>query len=375
MNNFCSMRYFYKNFIVVIFFFCSAASYATHLKGGEIRVTHISNLTYKATALVYFDAGSAMTNAEPELMMCMGDGQVIKATRQSLNTLPGVASTSIGIYEATYTYPASGRYQISASIDNRNTGILNFPNSELSPMFLWTIFDTSLGNSTPASPDLQFTGGVRQLFTQDLKVTDVNGDSVSFHLQKLSRAFPGTCGIRSTDQSYIYPNEVNKSGTLKIDQVTKKLIWNAPAQAGYYSIAYVVDEWRNGIIISQTYREGLITVSDKPGETVDIPAFEYPADNGVVTALPYLESPEISIAVEAYPVPTDDFVNVKAYSKSRSVITLQLIDMQGRILQQIKSRSAEILIQEQFDLRDYPKGMYLIRAENDMESVTQKILR
>ena len=369
------MRYFYKNFIVVIFLFCSAASYATHLKGGEIRVTHISNLTYKATAFVYFDAGSAMTNVEPELMMCMGDGQVIKAARQSLTTLPGLASTSIGIYEATYTYPASGRYQISASIANRNSGILNFSNSELLPMFLWTIFDTSLGNSTPASPDLQFTGGVRQLFTQNLKVTDVNGDSVSFHLQKLSRAFPGTCGIRSTDQSYIYPNEVNKSGTLKIDQVTKKLIWNAPAQAGNYSIAYVVDEWRNGIIISQTYREGLITVSDKPGEKVDIPAFEYPADNGVVTALPYLESPEISIAVEAYPVPTDDFVNVKAYSKSRSVITLQLIDMQGRILQQIKSHSAEILIQEQFDLRDYPKGMYLIRAENDMESVTQKILR
>lgn len=49
--------------------------------------------------------------------------------------------------------------------------------------------------------------------------------------------------------------------------------------------------------------------------------------------------------------------------------------MQGRVLDEIKSQTPQASIEEQFDLRKYPKGIYIIRAENDIESVSQKILR
>lgn len=81
------------------------------------------------------------------------------------------------------------------------------------------------------------------------------------------------------------------------------------------------------------------------------------------------------MAVQAYPVPTENFVTVKAYSKQRDIIRLQLIDMNGRILTEIASKTPEISVQEVFDLRNLARGMYLIRASNTKDSVTQKVLR
>lgn len=370
------MTYFYK--IAIFILLLSPCCFATHITGGEIRASYVSGQTYKISVLLYFDIvnGAAAVNAQNDIQACMGDGNVITISRASSYALSDSSGIGVGLYEANYTYPSSGTFQISVSESTR-TNALNFPEATSSPFFIWTVLNTQMSNVTPVLPNLNFKAAVRQVFSLDLKATVSDADSISARIQKLSKPSPGTCGVRSLEQSFTFPNDVTKNGTFKINRADKKLVWTAPEQVGRYLYAMVVDEWRDGIKISETYREGTIFVTDKAGPSVEIPPYVYAQEAGdeVITSIPKLDTPEASIAVEAFPIPTADFITVKAYSKNRSVIRLQVIDLQGRVLQEIKSSAPEIAIQRQFDLSNYAKGIYLIRAVNDNESVTQKILR
>jgi hypothetical protein len=368
-----------KNIYVILFLFLftGGSASATHLQGGEIRVKHLTGLTYEVSVLLYFDeiGGQGTIQQQNLVEVCMGDGQTITASRLSLVPLPASPGSSLGTYVTNYTYGSQGTYQISSQIENRSSNIVNFQNSLNTNVFLWSVVNTTFINSTPILPPLAFSAGVRQPFTLDLGATDIQGDSVTFVLQKLSKPSPGTCGVRSVDNSFIYPNEVNTAGTFQIDQVKKQLVWTAPTQLGLYIFAVVMYEWRDGIRISETYREGIIIVSDKPGETVEIPPYESAENSGPITSVPGSLSPEIAISVIAYPVPTTDFLTVKAYSKNPAIITLQVIDLQGRIHKEYKAKNIGSNIEHQFDLRNYASGVYMIRASNDNESVSQKILR
>lgn len=367
------MKSVYRTFLLILL--SAAFAQASHLRGGEILAAHISGQTYDIKVRLYFDMqqGGNAVNALSSVTVCMGDGGTKDLSRASLINLSG--NVSVGEYQARYTYPSSGIYQIAVALDNRTGGLLNLPNAQSTSQFIWTVIDTQLANSTPVLPYLAFYAGIRQVYTVDLKPTVADNDSISIKVVRLSKPSPGTCGVRMVDHSYLFPNEISATGTFKVDAATKQLVWKAPELLGNYLFAMVVTEWRDGVKISESYREGLISVIDKPGETVEIPPYESSEYGGVITSAPNVKSAEVSMAIEAYPVPTEDFVTVKAYSKKRAIIRLQLIDMNGRIIREIASKTPEILIQEEFDMRSLVKGMYLIRASNATDAVTQKVVR
>lgn len=360
--------------ILLLILLSAAFAEATHLKGGEIMATHVSGQSYKIKVRLYLDQSlGGIGEYPPTISVCMGDGNVIDLPKTSVSVLPGnVVNTE---YEAGYTYRSSGIYQISYANDQRASDILNLPGSLGSIQFIWTVIDTQQPNSTPVLPFLSFEAGVRQVFSVDLKPTVADNDSITAKVVRLSKPSPGTCGVRMVDHSYLFPNEVSASGTFKVDAAQKKLVWTAPEVAGKYLFAIVVAEWRDGARISETYREGLVTVTDRPGETVEIPPYESSEYGGLITSAPVVTSSEVSMAIQAYPVPTENFVTVKAYSKQRAIIRLQLIDMNGRVLHEIASKTPEITVQVEFDMRNLTQGMYLIRASNAKDSVTQKVLR
>lgn len=360
---------------LILFLLTNSASFATHILGGEIRATHISGQTYKISVLIYNDAAQAASiEAHHELSVCMGDKNVISVHRVSIDPLPASDGIVMSTYEGNYTFPMAGIFQISAELNNRSDAI-NFPHGSQSVFFPWTWINTLLPSSTPVLPPPSFQAGVRQVFSMDLKPT-THGDSVSYRFQKLSKPSPGTCGIRRIDPSYVYPNDVTSTGTFMLDQTAKKLIWTAPERIGRYVYAIIVSQWKDGIVISETYRESTVLVTDRSGPTVDIPDYKYAeTSESPVTGMPSLESPEVSFAIEAYPNPVQDIVNVSVYSKNRSNLVLQLIDINGQVLREIRSKSPEIVLQEQFDLRNFASGMYLLKADNGKENVTKKILR
>lgn len=338
--------------------------------------TYVSGQNYKIKVRLYVDPNSGdQGESMNSIQVCMGDGNVVDMPRVAINPemLPG--NVIVNEYESSYTYGSSGIYQIAVAKDQRSGDIINLPDAQGTTQFIWTVLDTQLQNSTPVLPYLSFEAGVRQVFSVDLKPTVADNDSITARVARLSKPSPGTCGVRMLDRSYLFPNEISASGTFKVDAAQKKLVWTAPEVVGNYLFALVVTEWRDGAKISETYREGLVTVIDKPGDTVEVPPYESSEYGGLITSTPIVTSSEVSMAIQAYPVPTENFVTVKAYSKQRSIIRLQLIDMNGRVLTEIASKTPEIAVQEIFDMRNLAQGMYLIRASNAKDSVTQKVLR
>lgn len=367
------MKSVYKVFLLILL--ASTYSFATHIRGGEIMATNVSGQNYQIKVRLYFDVtvGQDAAAAQTSVPVCFGDGSTKDFQRTKTEQLPG--NVLVSDYEGTHTYPSSGTFQISVSLENRTPGILNFPNSGDSRAFFWTVVNTQVANATPVLPYLVFEAGVRQLFKIELKPTVADADSITVKLPKLSKPSPGECGVRMLEHSYMYPNEVSSTGTFKVVPSVNQLVWQAPEVLGNYIFAMVVSEWRDGIIISESYREGLITVMDKPGPTVEIPPYESAANGGLITSTPNVQSAEVSMAIEAYPVPTETFITVKAYSKKRAVVTLQLIDIKGRVLREIKSGGPVISIQEEFDMRSLAKGIYIIKASNERDAVSQKVLR
>lgn len=367
------MKTVYGILLLTLLSFCARAS---HLRGGEIRASFISGQTYQINVRLYVDQSIGMpAESMSTVKVCMGDGSTTELIRTAVIT--GTLAGNVAVYEyaGNHTFRAAGIYQIAVAADQRSSGILNLPNSETTTQFIWTVIDTQQSNSTPVLPYLAFEAGVRQVYALDLKPSVADSDSITVRVSRISRPSPGECGVRMHDHSYIFPNEVSATGTFKVDAAQQKLIWTAPEVVGNFLFAMVVTEWRAGARISETYREGVITVSDKPGPTVEVPAYESAEFGDLITSTPNVKSAEVSMAIQAYPVPTDDFVTVKAYSKQRSIIRLQLIDMNGRVLHEIASRTPQISVQEKFDMRNLVQGVYLIRASNEKDAVTQKVLR
>ncbi|MCF0048768.1 T9SS type A sorting domain-containing protein [Dyadobacter sp. LJ53] len=367
------MKSVYKVFLLILL--ASPLCLATHIRGGEIMASHVSGQNYNIKVRLYFDlsTGQQAANAQTGVLVCFGDGSTKEFQRSKMEQLPG--NVLVADYDGSHTYASAGTFQISVSLENRTPGVLNLPNSGDTRAFFWTVINTQVSNSTPVLPNLSFEAGVRQLFTINLKPTVADVDSISVKLPRLSKPSPGECGVRMLEHSYVYPNEISATGTFKVIPSVNQLVWQAPEVLGNYIFAMVVSEWRDGVIISESYREGLITVTDKPGPTVDIPPYESAENGGLITSTPNVKSAEVSMAIEAYPVPTETFITVKAYSKKRSVVTLQLIDIKGRVLREIKSNGPVISIQEEFDMRSLAEGIYIIKAANEKDAVSQKVLR
>ncbi|MDQ6480208.1 T9SS type A sorting domain-containing protein [Dyadobacter sp. LHD-138] len=370
------MKTLYKT--LFLFFITTSICSATHLLGGNIRATNTSGLTYKIRVQLYFDAvgGGQTADSQNNVLVCFGDGNTAQADRISYTELTGDSkSVSVGIYELTHTYPSTGVFQISSSLTNRTDGMLNY-SGHATEMFLWTVINTSVSNNTPELPDPLFSTGAKQVLKIDLKPINSDSDSTSAHLQKLSSPSPGTCGVRLLDYNYVYPNDVSKTGTFSIDQADKKLIWNAPEALGKYVYSVVIDEWRNGIKISETYREGVIVVVDKPGPTVEIPPYVPATESGIITSNPDKNYDALTLVIEAYPVPTQDYLTVKVSSKNPTTLKIQLINLEGTVIKEIKTSAKSLEWSEQLDLRQTVSGLYIIKAVDETgKTATKKIVR
>ena len=121
----------------------TVVAYATHLRGGEITAKRISetSLTYEFTVTIYCDAvgGIQACNAQNQIeYLCFGDGTTGTPPRIGGSVDIG-NGTSRNVYKIVHTFPAPGTYKISATIENRNDGVLNMNNSVNTNFYISTI--------------------------------------------------------------------------------------------------------------------------------------------------------------------------------------------------------------------------------------------
>ncbi|WP_460973344.1 PKD domain-containing protein, partial [Spirosoma migulaei] len=275
------MRFVYTIGLMGLFLgavLCPTSSQATHVRAGEITTKRISqtSLTYQITFTAYFDelGGRAASNQAESYTICFGDGSTAEVKRSIRKAINGNTS-SIDVYTTTHTYPGPGVYTIGVTVQNRNQGTINLPppgESQNIAFFVSTtilINAALLTNSTPVmlNPPLD-SGRVGQKFCHNPAAFDADGDSLAYRLSvpKTSLTTSGCSGrdipVYQTPTRFSTSSEAGGTPTFTINPITGELCWDAPGQIGQYNFAFIIEEWRNGVLIGEITRDMQIIVTD-----------------------------------------------------------------------------------------------------------------
>ncbi len=346
---------------------------ATHNRSGEILYKRVAPFgtnnspvyTYSITVIKYMDHGPAVADRCVDTVY-FGDGQKGVAPRINGGTALNCGcsgTTQCGqiivqqngytvkksIYSILHTYAGTGIYTITSSDPNRNAGIHNIPNSVSTPFYLearLVINSVSAINSSPefgSDPVTQATLGL--CFIDDLQLTDADGDSLITEMINCLAA-PG----------YFDP-ELPNNGTYNLLSASGPLQWCSPIIATTYHIAYRVNEFRyngSGFLtwIGSIMREREVIVNWAP---VGVDEWQ---DSARGTVYPNPVSSTLNLLWEV-----SDLANTK----------FCLIDLNGKV-KQIKA-DQNTISKLQFDLSEFEKGFYFLRAENNGKSVYWKIAK
>ena len=372
-----------KLFTFSLLFFFYLPVFATHLKGGEIQVSPVQgkSFTYEITVTLYGDltTGLRAWTDQQEISVCFGDGITKNASRINGVNGKGVDignGIGKGIYKVTYTYSNSAVfYKVAVIVPNRDPNISNLSSSEQYPFYIETLFNPNFVNSTPV---LTNSVGIadakaRQKFMYNPKAIDADGDSLAY---RLTLVRSGDClQGGKTIESFKQPNELRKVGTFKVDALTGDLIWNTPTEIGIYSCAFVVEEWRKGVKISETVRDMEINVKDGDGTVTLIPPYE-PVGNlaTIGLALGNERAYDDQIFV-VYPNPTNAKLTAKITTDKPEKAIFQLFDISGRLLNEYFQNNFIQEHTQEFDLQNFSNGMFFIKVQSGNQTLTKKVVK
>lgn len=226
--------------------------WATHQKAAEMMVEHVSGYTYRVILITYTYTQSSVDRPQLEVFWGDGNSSVLDRTKEQILS----NDTKMNYYTGEHTYAGPGRYQLYMEDPNRNSGVINVPNSVLTPMYVSTTILISPwleGNSTPVTTrsPVDDNACLGQLYVHNPAVYDPDGDSVSYRL------IPCRTGGGEPVPGYTYPAA---SDTFYIDGYRGDLVWKNPLAQGEYNVAFLIEEWRDGIKIGDVTRDMQIIV-------------------------------------------------------------------------------------------------------------------
>ncbi len=237
--------------VFFIFIFSVSCAFATHERAGEITYKHIEGLTYEITITTYTYSPSPADR--PELEIKWGDGtSSIIGRDHKIEITPIIRKN---VYIGQHTYSGSSTFIISMEDPNRNYGVINIPNSVNIPFYIQTelFINPFLGPNSSVvlqNPPIDI-GCVDKLFVHNPGAYDPDGDSISYKLTVCRGAngqpIPG----------YTLPQA---SVSFGIDEITGDLVWENPILQGEYNVAFIIEEWRNGIRIGYVTRDMQIQI-------------------------------------------------------------------------------------------------------------------
>ncbi|PWJ59914.1 gliding motility-associated-like protein [Dyadobacter jejuensis] len=266
--------------LVVLLATISQQAQATHIRAGEITARRISatSLTYEIRLTAYFDMqnGEGAANAQNTVQFYIGSEGPIIAPRVNIVNIGN--NTTQNTYIINHTFPAAGKFRISFEEDNRNNNVLNIgpPPTQNLNFYVSTTLEINANfgmNQTPvmlnAPIDLAAVG---QRYIHNPGAFDADGDSLAYRLFVPQR---GTSNGGGINLQYEDPNMVvvpagspsfTETGaspaTFSMDPITGDMVWDAPMVEGYYNVAFIVEEWRDGVLIGQIVRDMQIIVED-----------------------------------------------------------------------------------------------------------------
>ncbi|TDE07424.1 gliding motility-associated C-terminal domain-containing protein, partial [Dyadobacter psychrotolerans] len=267
----------------MLLLFAGHKASATHIRAGEITARRISlsSPTYEIRLTAYFDIvnGPGAADAQNDVTFLIGNvrntGTPATLVAPRMQPIPNIGNgTTMNIYIAQYTFPGAGDFRISFEEDNRNNNVLNIgpPPTQNLNFYVSTILtiNANIGlNQTPvllnAPIDLAAVG---QRYIHNPGAFDADGDSLAYRLFIPQRGGVNGAGVNLEykDPNMVTPPGTTEAGaspaTFSMNPLTGDLIWNAPVTRGYYNVAFIVQEWRDGVLIGQIVRDMQIIVED-----------------------------------------------------------------------------------------------------------------
>ncbi|GAB3269062.1 hypothetical protein GCM10027347_38850 [Larkinella harenae] len=349
-------------------------AFGTHMVGGYIQVRNVQGLTYEITVRLYMDQSPVSAQTD-KIEVCFDTGlSAVSVSRIQSVVLDG--GVLMNEYRATHSYngSGSGNRTISVSIPNR-TDSRNAPMAFRMPVYFRTTFTTAQSNSTPTFQNLgqQVTGLVNQRNEYNFRASDADGDSIVY---SLIRPQDGACGrIRIPVSPYTFPNDVTRKGTFKINAQNGQLVWNAPTETGRYSFAVMVKEWRNGLLISETIADMMALIVDNVGGNPgSVPSYEPAVESDLLTAVEQrIDDQDLTLTV--FPSPSPGRFQVVLQSQKPTTATFQLLDSQGKMIQEVKANAAALEHRQSIGNEQLAPGLYLIRSFVRGRVYTSKVIK
>lgn len=288
--------------LLAVFFLlnCAYTAEATHIRAGEIiaELINCQSYTYRFRVIGYEDTGSDVEFGNGEIYFGHGDPEDLSTendffTREEIDNEKLIRVSEFVI---THTFPGPGEYTITFREFNRNADILNITNSVQTPFYVETklVIDPFLAcNNSPILLNPPVDGAViGKQFVHNPGAYDPDGDSLSYKFvlpkQDVEEPVDGYLYPDEYDQTAgLNPNPIREDGSqpteITLDPITGELVWDSPANAGEYNVAFIIEEWRliegEWIRLGYVTRDMQILVEDAEN---DPPELAIPADTCVV---------------------------------------------------------------------------------------------
>ena len=247
-------------FFILLLFAITFPALATHNRAGEITYKCLGGYKYEITVTTYTKVSSPADRCD--LTVYFGDGDSAVAPRVNGSTgqrctLPEHDGVDIvpgqirkNVYVTTHIYPGPGQYRITMYDPNRNSGIVNIPNSVNTPFYLnsWLMINPLLGacNNSPVllNPPID-NGCLYKCFYHNPAAYDPDGDSLAYSLDTCL----GYGGLPVPGYTIPYPGV---GGQIYVNSLTGDFIWCTPQPAGppytsfpqEYNFAIYIKEYR-----------------------------------------------------------------------------------------------------------------------------------
>lgn len=244
---------------LIILTLFSSMGFATHNRAGEITYRQVSELTFEFRVITFTNTKPTSDGIppadRPNLVIQWGDGTESVIGRIGYYDLPDYYRKNI--YVGKHTFPGPFTYEILIEDPNRNEGVENIPNSVTVVFSIKTTLqiNPALGyNNTPVllNPPVD-KAAVGRVFIHNPSAYDPDGDSLSYEMSVCTGENGEPIASYQLPPSSNRPIFINETGDL---------IWDAPTKEGIYNVAFLINEWRNGVKIGQVTRDMQIEVYD-----------------------------------------------------------------------------------------------------------------